>query len=410
MMIDRQRLRGRLETMAAVAATPNGGVHRLALSDADREARDLLAQWCREAGFELKVDRVGSMFATRPGTRPGLAPILIGSHLDSQPYAGAYDGPVGVLAALEVLESLNDGTIATAMPIELVNWTNEEGARFRPPLLASGVFAGIYTLEEALSQRDDAGLSVGQELERIGYAGSVVPGWPSAGYIEIHIEQGTVLEEACAQIGIVSGIVGIVDIMVVVEGEDTHAGPLPMAKRRDALVGAAEMILAARHIGLAAAPEARVTIGRITVPSNSHSVVPGRADFVLDLRHPDAEGLEGLERRAKASFAEIASRHGLRVRYEQIWAYPPVAFDEVLRSEIERAADEVGARHLTLPSRAGHDAWNLADVAPAAMIFIPCRDGISHNEAEHAEFEHIATAAEVLIRTIIALSNRIDKP
>ncbi len=376
----------------------------MALTDEDKACRDLLANWCHEAGFSVEVDRVGSMFATRPGHGEAASPLLIGSHLDSQPYAGAYDGPLGVLAALEVMESLNDHGIQTPMPIQLVNWTNEEGARFRPPLLASGVFAGQYDLDFALAVKDDAGMSVGAELERIGYAGTASPGWPVAGYIEIHIEQGTVLERAEVPIGVVSGVVGIRDIKVSVFGEDTHAGPLEMSARRDALVGAAGMILAANRIGLEHAPDARVTVGRIAVPSNSHSVVPGLCEFTLDLRHPERAGLDALEETALAAFQEIAAERGLDVTFEPIWAYPPIEFDKALRAKIADAADALGYTHMALPSRAGHDAWNLARVAPSAMIFIPCRDGISHNEREFAEFDHMAASADVLLRTVLSMT------
>jgi N-carbamoyl-L-amino-acid hydrolase len=374
------------------------------LTDEDKACRDLLASWCREAGFRVEVDSVGSMFATRAGRERDALPLLIGSHLDSQPYAGAYDGPLGVLAALEVMESLNDHGIETPMPIQLVNWTNEEGARFRPPLLASGVFAGQYELGFALAQKDDAGMSVGAELERIGYAGTIAPGWPVAGYIEIHIEQGTVLERAETPIGVVSGVVGIRDIKVSVTGEDTHAGPLDMSSRRDALVGAADMILAANRLGLENAPDARVTVGRIAVPSNSHSVVPGYCEFTLDLRHPAQSGLDGLEKIVVAEFREIAARRCLGVTFEPIWAYPPIEFDASLRAKIADAADALGLAHMALPSRAGHDAWNIARIAPSAMIFIPCRDGISHNEREFAEFDHMSASADVLFQTILSIA------
>lgn len=402
--IDRQRLQNAFEALAAIGATPDGGMHRLALSDADRDARDLLFSWCREAGYATRIDRLGSMFATRPGRRADRPPIMIGSHLDSQPHAGRFDGAVGVVAALEVMRSLDDRAVETEAPIQLVNWTNEEGARFRPPLLASGVFAGLYTVDFALARTDDAGKSVAEELARIGYDGAAEPGWPLTGYIEVHIEQGTVLERADAVIGVVSGVVGIRDIMVSVIGEDTHAGPLDMSLRRDALVGAAEMIVKANEIGLRHAPEARATVGRISVPSNSHSVVPGRAGFVLDLRHPEAAALEELEAETRAAFAAIAMARRLEVRLEEIWSYPPAHFDPTMQAAIRQAADAQNYPALTLPSRAGHDAWNVAQVAPAAMIFIPCRGGISHNVAEYAEFDHIAASADVLLSTVISVA------
>jgi N-carbamoyl-L-amino-acid hydrolase len=400
--VDRGRLARAFAEISRFGATDAGGLHRLALGDADRDARTCLVDWCRTAGYAITVDRVGSIFATRPGIDPGAPPLLIGSHLDSQPNGGRFDGAVGVVAAYEVLRSLDDLGVATRQPVQLVNWTNEEGARFRPPLIASAVFAGVQSLEAALDCRDDDGARLGDELERIGFSGPQDPGWPVSGYIEIHIEQGTVLERQAVPIGVVTGVVGIRDIAVRVVGADTHAGPLAMHLRRDALVGAAAMILAANEIGLAHAPEARVTVGRISVPSNSHSVVPGLADFVLDIRHPDDAALADLESSLRARFASIAAARNVTVTFDEMWSLPAVAFDPTLRRTIAEAAERLGYATMALPSRAGHDAWNMARVAPSAMIFIPCRDGISHNEAEHAEFEHIAASADVLLNTVIA--------
>lgn len=400
--VNRERLRDSMIRMSEVGRTANGGVHRLALDDKDREARDLLKAWCEASGFPVRVDRIGNMFARRPGRRADRAPIIIGSHLDSQPMAGRFDGPVGVLAALEVMRTLDDRQIATDHPFEVVNWTNEEGARFRPPLLASGVFAGVYDLAFALSRQDDSGRTVESELLRQHYAGDHPVGGPVAAYIEVHIEQGTVLQDAGAVIGNVTGVVGIRDTTVVVTGEDVHAGPLPMAARRDALVGAAGMVLAAHEIGLANAPDARVTVGRLSVPSNSHSVVPGRVDMVLDVRHPDADALDALQSRLERRFVEIATERRLDVAFEPMWDYRPVAFAPHLRAAIGAAAEAHGYAQLALPSRAGHDAWNIARIAPAAMIFIPCRDGISHNELEFAEGAHIAAGADVLLAAALA--------
>lgn len=403
--VDRGRLRDTMIRMSEIGATSGGGVHRLALDDKDREARDLLRTWCEESGFAVRVDRMGNMFARRSGRYSDRPPVLLGSHLDSQPMAGRFDGPVGVLAALEVLRSLDDHEVVTDRPLELVNWTNEEGARFRPPLLASGVFAGVYDLDFALAQRDDAGCTVAGELARIGYAGTQACTAAVAGYIEVHIEQGTVLEDARATIGNVTGVVGIRDTRVVVTGEDTHAGPLPMQLRRDALVGAAQMAVAAQQIGLANAPDARVTVGRFSVPSNSHSIVPGRVEMVLDVRHPEARGLEHLQANLEQRFREIAANSRLEVSFEEIWYYQPVSFDQRLRTFIGSAAQAHGYSQIELPSRAGHDAWNIARIAPAAMIFIPCRAGISHNELEFAEDADIAAGADVLLAAAMAAAS-----
>jgi beta-ureidopropionase / N-carbamoyl-L-amino-acid hydrolase len=395
--IDEDRFARRFAEMSAIGATVAGGVHRMAATTEDGRCRDLLARWCREAGFTLETDRIGNMFARLEGADPEAPPLMLGSHLDSQPHAGAYDGPVGVLAALEVMETIRDAGIVPQRPVVLVNWTNEEGARFRPPLMGSGVFAGVHKIEDALASTDSDGLTLGEELARIGHAGDRAPGWPVHAYLEIHIEQGTTLETAGAVIGVVSGVVGIRDIEVTVRGEDTHAGPLAMEARKDALVAAAAMILDARRIGLANAPEARLTVGRMAVPSDSHSVVPGLVRFTLDLRHPDGAELARLEAGARQAFERIADANGVKVGFEPVWDYPPTAFDRLLRDGIARAADRLGHATLELPSRAGHDAWNMARICPAAMIFIPCRDGISHNEAEHAEHAHMAAAADVML-------------
>jgi N-carbamoyl-L-amino-acid hydrolase len=401
--VNRTRLAARLHEMAQIGATARGGVHRLALTDVDRQGRDLLAEWCEYGGHELVVDNVGSMFATRKGTMPQIPPFLIGSHLDSQPMAGAFDGSVGVLCALEVLDSLNDLDIETRQSIQCVNWTNEEGARFRPPLVASSIFAGLLDAQSALDCRDPEGIRYGDELKRIGYAGTHASGWPISGYIEVHIEQGTVLEEADAVIGVVTAGVGIRDLTVTVVGDNAHAA-CAMHCRRDALVGAAEMIIATSTLGLEAGPDAGGTVGRITVPSDSHSVVPGLAKFTLDMRHPNREELDALEAAARRRFQEIAAARHLEVSFESIFEYLPIPFDTLLRQQIQGAADGLGHATRNLASRAGHDAWNMARIAPAAMIFIPCRDGISHNEAEFAEFEHIAAAADVLLNTIATVA------
>lgn len=403
--INLDRLAKALDDISSFGATARGGLHRLALTDVDRDARQCLIGWCRESGFKVTVDQVGSIFATRAGRSAEAPPLMIGSHLDSQPYAGRYDGTVGVVAAYEVMRTLDDLGIETNMPIQLVNWTNEEGARFRPPLIASGVFAGVYDLDFALSCVDDAGISFGAELKRIGFAGTVRPGWPLSGYMEIHIEQGSTLERNRCPIGVVTGVVGIRDLIVRVRGEDAHAGPLEMHRRRDALVGAAAMILEANKVGLDGAPEARVTVGKMSVPSDSHSVVPGLTEFVLDIRHPRAEELDALEMALRVSFERIAYERQLEIDFREMWTYPPIEFDEKLRILIDNSATRLGYRSMHLPSRAGHDAWNIARIAPAAMIFIPCRNGISHNEAEHAELHDIAASAEVLLSAVIDFSN-----
>ncbi|MCW5234071.1 Zn-dependent hydrolase [Verminephrobacter eiseniae] len=400
--VNRERLKRSMDQISTIGATPRGGMHRLALGDKDRQARDLLKRWCMDAGFPVRVDPIGNMFARRAGRHSDSPPVVIGSHLDSQCMAGRFDGPVGVIAALEVLRTLDDQRVVTQAPIDLVNWTNEEGARFSPPLLGSGVFTGAHDLDFALRQTDKEGLSVQQELVRIGYAGAGPVTLPVRKYIELHIEQGVVLEQAAIGIGVVTGFVGIRDTKVTVLGQSTHAGPLAMDSRRDALVGAAGMILAARAIGLAHGPDARVTIGKLAIPSDSHSVVPGCVEMVLDVRHPDAHRLDAVVFALQQRFRAMATDSGLAVHFEDSWYYPPVVFDSGLRSQIAEAAAGFGYSHMELPSRAGHDALNMARVAPTAMIFIPCRAGLSHNELEFAEDQDIAAGADVLLAAALA--------
>lgn len=403
-MIDQDRFAERFREMSAIGRTRNGGVHRLALTDEDKDCRDLLKSWCKEVGLQLQVDRMGSMFATLAGRDQNAPPLLIGSHLDSQPYAGAFDGPLGVLAGLEVIEALIDHGITPEIPVQLVNWTNEEGARFRPPLVASAVFAGSTPLEHGLASIDSDGVSIKEELKRIGYTGSVDPGWKIRGYIELHIEQGTTLEKADAPIGIVTGGVGLTDIRVQVFGEDTHAGPLSMRERRDALVGAAEMIASVPNLAIEDGEDARMTVGRISVPSDSHSVVPGLAEFTLDIRHPSGVGLARLEEKVRVRFETIAVERRLEVTFEKLWQYPPFEFDPDFRLAIASAARSNGYQSLELPSRAGHDAWNMSRVAPSALIFIPCKDGVSHNEKEYASMEHMVAGTQVLFDAVKAIA------
>ncbi|MEQ8967850.1 MAG: M20 family metallo-hydrolase [Azospirillaceae bacterium] len=402
--IDSGRLMETFEAMNRIGATAAGGVHRLALSEEDRRARDLLVHWARQSGYAVAVDAIGSVFLRRDGRDGDAPPIVIGSHLDSQPMAGRYDGPAGVLTALEVLRTLDDAGIATARPVEVVDWTNEEGARFAPPLLGSAVFSGALGLDDALAITDADGVVLGDALADIGYAGAEQPGHPIAGYVEVHIEQGRVLERRGASIGIVTGVVGIRDLRITVTGESTHAGPTPLADRRDALVGASEMVLALNRLGLDRGEGARVTVGRFEVPSASHSVVPGRVAFVVDLRHPAQEGVDGLEAEVRETVRAIGEERGLDVTIEPFFSNPARPFHDDVRSAIARAAAAHGLPVHDLPSWAGHDAWNMAPLAPSGMIFIPCRDGVSHNEAEHAEPRHLIDAANVLLGTTLALA------
>ena len=400
--VNGERLWRSLMDMAEIGATPKGGVRRLALSDADREGRDLFVRWCRDAGLAVTVDRMGSIFARRPGKRDELAPVMAGSHLDSQPTGGKFDGAWGVLAALEVIRTLNDAGIETERPIEIVSWTNEEGSRFSPPMIASGVFAGVFSLDQAYAIRDAEGRSMGEELERIGYKGNIAVGRPVHAYFEAHIEQGPVLEEEGKTIGVVTGAMGQRWYEVTVTGEEAHAGPTPMHKRRDALVGAARMIDLVNRLGFDFGPDAHATCGVIAVEPASRNVIPGRAWFTAEFRHASDEVLARMDEALRIGCAEIARRAQVEVEVGDFWISPAQPFDPGCVGLVRRAADELGYSHRDIVSGAGHDAVYMARVAPTAMIFVPCERGISHNEAENAKPEDVTAGTNVLLQAVLA--------
>lgn len=400
--IDGRRLWRSLLEMAEVGALPGGGCCRLALSDADRAGRDLFVRWCREAGCVVEVDRVGNIFAQRPGTDPGAAAVATGSHLDTQPHGGRFDGAFGVLAGLEILRALNQAGVRTVAPVEVVVWTNEEGVRFRP-LVGSGVFAGELAVAEAEELTDAEGARFGDELVRIGYRGELTPGARRIGaFVEAHIEQGPLLEEAGVPIGVVTGVQGIRWLEVEVAGRDAHAGTTPLVLRRDAVTGMAAMVLGLEEIARAGDEDLRLTIGRVEVSPNSGGTVAGRARFNIDLRHPDATVLDLTEAEIRGLLDRIAGSRSLGLELRRVLARPPVAFDPGLVELVRQAAETLGLGHREMTSGAGHDAMNIAGVAPSAMIFVPCRDGISHNEAEYASPEDLAAGASVLLHTILA--------
>ncbi len=387
--------------MAKIGATPGGGVGRLALTDLDRDARDLFVGWCQEAGCRVRVDRIGNVFARRAGTDESAAPVMTGSHLDTQPLGGRFDGIFGVLAGLEVVRALNDAGIATRRPLDVVVWTDEEGARFRSGVMGSGVFRGLGTLEDALAMTDEAGCSVGDELARIGYAGpEPVGGFPIHAYFEAHIEQGPVLESEGIVIGVVEGAQGSRRFRVTVEGEEGHAGTLPMTLRRDALLGAARMIDAINKVAFRHQPHPVITAGAIHVRPNSPNTVPGQAVFTIDSRHPDAAVLAAIDEEMRAACAAIAEAGGLPLRIEQTSDNQPVAFDPRCIDSVRNAATALGLSHRDIYSGAGHDACNLSHVAPTGMIFVPCEKGISHNEKENAKPEDLAAGAAVLMQVL----------
>ncbi|MFQ5774325.1 MAG: Zn-dependent hydrolase [Kiloniellaceae bacterium] len=396
------RLWDSLMEMGRIGATPGGGVGRLALTDLDRQARDLFVHWCEAAGCTVRVDRMGNIFARRAGADNGLAPVLTGSHLDTQPLGGKFDGIYGVLAGLEVVRALDDAGLATRRPIDVVVWTDEEGARFRAGMLASGVFAGLYALEDGLACADADGRTIGEELARIGYAGpEPVGGTPVEAYFEAHIEQGPILEAEGKTVGVVLGAQGQRCFRVGVEGEEGHAGTLPMDRRKDALLGAARMIDALNRAAFRHEPVPVVTVGALQVRPNSPNTVPGGAVFTIDSRHPDDATLAALAEDMQAECGRIAAEAGLAIAFEQTSERPSVAFDEGCIAAVRRAAERLGIAHRDIHSGAGHDACNLARAMPAGMIFVPCEKGISHNEMENARPEDLAAGCDVLLHVLL---------
>ena len=393
--------------MGQVGALPNGGCCRTALSAADKAGRDLFVRWCREAGCEVAYDAIGNIYARRPGRDPKRAPVGTGSHLDTQPHGGKFDGIYGVLAGLEVVRALNDARIETEAPIDVVVWTNEEGVRFGPPLAGSSVFAGVVDVGTVHAGKTLDGTTVLEDLQSTGYFGKDRPGERKFDcFVEAHIEQGPILEAEGKTIGVVTRVQGLRWLKVTVTGMDGHAGTTPMDRRRDALQGAAEMVLTVNRIASEADRWARLTNGRFDIEPNSGATIPGRVVFICDLRHPESEVLAALDAKMQAAMRAIAERRGLGIEIERVMEKPPVQFDGAIVDAIRVAADSLGFSSLDMLSGAGHDAMNVARVAPTGMIFVPCKDGLSHNEAESAEPGHLAAGANTLLHTLLARTGR----
>ncbi|WP_438303843.1 Zn-dependent hydrolase [Raoultella ornithinolytica] len=399
--INAERLWSTLNEMARIGATPAGGVTRLTLSDEDRQARDLLRQWAQEAGFPCAVDSMGNMFIRRAGKNPQLAPVLTGSHVDSQPLGGRYDGIYGVLAGLEALRTLNERGIETERDIVLVNWTNEEGARFAPAMLASGVWAGQFSEAFALARKDRDGISVGAALEAIGYRGErPTAAFPVHACYEVHIEQGPILEEEDVDIGLVHAAMGQRWFNVTLEGFSAHAGTTPMSSRRDALTAFAELALAVEQIGIAHNPDGRATIGMAQVIPGSRNVVPGSVECSVEFRHPQSSALEAMEQALRHA-ADTLARRGVQAQIERIFDYAPIAFNAQCLARSEQAVQMLGYSARRMVSGAGHDTCYISKVAPASMIFIPCEKGISHNEAENILPTWAEKGANVLLHSVL---------
>jgi N-carbamoyl-L-amino-acid hydrolase len=403
--IDGDRLWQSLMEMARIGPGVAGGNRRLALTDEDREGRDLFVAWCEAAGCTVTVDQIGNIFARRAGRDDTLAPVVTGSHLDTQPTGGRFDGVYGVLAGLEVIRSLNDLGLETERPIEVVCWTNEEGSRFAPAMIASGVFGGQHTLEHALLRTDVDGLTMGAELARIGYAGAApVGGRELHAYFEAHIEQGPILEDEAVDIGVVTGAQGQRWYEITLNGQESHAGTTPMERRKDALLGAARIVELVNRVGGDFAPDARTTVGMIDSYPNSRNVIPGRVFLTVDFRHPDDDVLTEMDAALRSGVAGIADGIGLDHVLEQIFYIEPVPFDDACVGAVRASAEARGMSHRDIISGAGHDACNVAAVAPTAMIFIPCIDGISHNEIEDVKPEWVTAGGQVLLGAMLEMA------
>ena len=404
--INGKRLWDSLMEMGRIGATPKGGVCRLALTDLDKEGRDLFVDWCKQAGCTVRVDAMGNIFARRAGKDNSLPPVVMGSHLDTQPTGGKFDGIYGVLSGLEVIRSLNDHNIETLAPIEASVWTNEEGSRFPPAMVASGVFAGVFDLEYGLSRADLDGKTMGEELARIGYDGELECGNREfKAFFEAHIEQGPILENEKKTIGIVTDAQGQRWYEVTLTGQESHAGPTPMLSRKDALLGAAKIIDHVNRIGLSNPPYACATVGLLQVFPNSRNVIPGEVFFTIDLRHPNDSVLAGMDHELREISQSIASELGLEMKFEQIWHSPPVPFNKKCVDSVRKAAETSGYSYQDIVSGAGHDACYISRVAPTAMVFVPCENGISHNEAENADPADLAAGCDVLFQAVVEQAN-----
>jgi N-carbamoyl-L-amino-acid hydrolase len=407
--IDGARLWNSLMALAKIGATPKGGVCRLALTDLDRQGRDCVVGWLRDAGCMIDVDRVGNIFAIRAGRRSGQPVVLTGSHIDTQPSGGKFDGNFGVLAGLEVIRTLADANVTTESGVGVAIWTNEEGSRFIPVMGGSGAFAGVFPVEQLLAQRDVDGIAFGDALERIGYAGNApVGGRAVDAYFEAHIEQGPILEREGRTIGVVTGALGQRWYDCVWTGQDAHAGPTPMEARHDALRAAAQLVEAVHALAVRHGPEGRGTVGFVQVKPNSRNVIPGRVAMSVDLRHPDDDALRSMDGELRAAAARIARDVSVECDLRQVDQFPSSRFDSRCVGAVRAATEALGLSCREMPSGAGHDAIYVARVAPTAMIFVPCKDGISHNEIEDARPEHLEAGANVLLHAVLARAGTTD--
>jgi beta-ureidopropionase / N-carbamoyl-L-amino-acid hydrolase len=405
--IDGKRLWDLLMSMAQIGATPKGGVRRLTLTDVDKRGRDRFRAECEAAGLTVRVDAIGNMFARREGRDPNRLPVLFGSHLDSQPSGGKFDGALGVLAGLEVMRSLNDLGIVTEAPVELVNWTDEEGSRFGHSLMGSGVWSGAYPLEKVYALTDLEGVTVCSALDGIGYRGAQpATAFPADAYFELHIEQGPILEREEKQIGIVTGAQAQVWYDAVTLGQDSHAGTTPPSTRKDALVAAARIIDLVDRMMRARGEDGRGTVGQLVVLPNSRNVVPGEVRFSVEFRHPSDAEVDRLDTEFPREAAIIARDCGVKLELTTLFKIPAQPFDPSCVDLVRQGAAKLGYSAREIVSGAGHDAVYVARHVPTAMIFTPCKDGLSHNEAESIELQEAEAGCQVLFEAVLARANR----
>ena len=400
LQINPDRLWQSLMDLAKIGATDKGGVRRLTLTGTDREGRDQFVRWCKDTGMGVEIDGIGNIFARRPGVDAGLPPVAMGSHLDSQPSGGKFDGAYGVMAGLEVVRTLNDAGIRTRAPLEVVSWTNEEGSRFVPTLMGSGVFAEIFSLESILENKDADGVSVRDALNRIGYAGTAKPHQLGA-YFEAHIEQDPVLEQTNTTIGVVLGALGQRWFDVAIAGQDSHAGPTPMETRKDALLAASRLVIEVNRIATAFPDYARGTVGFMQVKPNSRNVVPGEVRMTVDLRNAKDATLSAMVEELKRKTVSIEKETRTEIALSEVVYFPPSEFAPELVAGVREAAKLFGYSHRDIVSGAAHDAVYMARIAPTAMVFVPCEGGISHNEFENARPGDIAAGCNVLLHAVL---------
>ncbi len=407
--INGDRLWSSLMEMSSIGATARGGCNRQALTGEDKAGRDLFVRWCESAGCTVRVDQMGNIFARRAGRQNALPPVLTGSHLDTQPTGGKFDGVYGVLAGLEIVRSLNDAQIETEAAIEVVVWTNEEGARFAPAMIGSGVWGDEFELAYGLGRTDKAGLTIGDELQRIGYAGPTpCQHFPVKAAFEVHIEQGPILEKEGLTIGVLTGVQGMNWYDVILNGQASHAGPTPMDDRQDPFMALHRVLQRLYDLAATHAPWGRVTFGDIRVDPGSRNTVPESLVLAVDLRHPEQHVLNEMDAVFKRIVVEEAEHKGLTAAVREEWCSPAVEFDPNCVVAVQKSVDMLGYPHMKMVSGAGHDSVYVSRVAPTAMIFVPCEGGLSHNEAENALSSDLEAGCNVLLHAILDRGNDVS--